>query len=98
MPKEGQNGKISGYKIFYVANDKFGEVEELTATTTNQFYTIENALKFTNYTIAILAYTSVGDGIKTHNIYCKTHEDGEISIFFYPYQLLWYGNHFFSNL
>lgn len=77
MPKEGQNGKILGYKIFYVANDRFGEVEELTATTTNQFYTIENALKFTNYTIAILSYTSVGDGVKTHNIYCKTHEDGE---------------------
>lgn len=49
----------------------------MTATTTNQFYTIANALKYTNYTISILAFTSIGDGVKTKNIYCITHEDGK---------------------
>lgn len=79
VPKEGQNGKILGYKIFYAANDRFHENEDLSATTTNQYFTIENALKFTNYTISILAYTSIGDGVKTHDIYCMTHEDGKQS-------------------
>jgi hypothetical protein len=64
--------------VFFSANDQFNERESLAATTTNQFYTIENAYKFTNYTITILAFTSIGDGSRTKNIYCVTHEDGKI--------------------
>jgi hypothetical protein len=77
VPKEGQNGKVLGYKVFYIANNQLGEEESLTATTTNQFYTVENAFKYTNYTINVLAFTSIGDGVKTKNIFCITHEDGE---------------------
>jgi hypothetical protein len=50
------------------------------ATTANQYYTIDNARKYTNYTITVLAYTSVGDGIKTKNFNCITHEDGKFSV------------------
>lgn len=75
--KDGQNGKIRGYKVAYTAAEDFHEKAPMMATTTNQYFTIENAHKYTNYTITVLAFTSVGDGIRTKNFHCITHEDGE---------------------
>lgn len=43
--------------------------------TTNQYQTIENLNKFTNYTIRVLAFTKVGDGTKTKPFFCTTFED-----------------------
>lgn len=42
---------------------------------------LHNLEKFTNYSIRILAYTIVGDGVKSLPIYCHTAEDREY--FFY---------------
>lgn len=42
---------------------------------TNQYLTIENLKKYTNYSVWVLAFTKVGDGIKTKAFYCRTHED-----------------------
>lgn len=36
---------------------------------------LHNLEKFTNYSIRILAYTRVGDGVKSLPIYCHTAED-----------------------
>lgn len=72
---ESQNGKIRGYKIVFVPSEDYYDKQPHVATTTNQYYTIENAMKFTNYTISVLAYTSVGDGVKTKDFYCLTNED-----------------------
>ncbi|XP_070509703.1 cell adhesion molecule Dscam1 isoform X3 [Chironomus tepperi] len=72
---ESQNGKIRGYKIIFVPSEDYYDKQPHVATTTNQYYTIENAMKFTNYTISVLAYTSVGDGVKTKEFYCLTNED-----------------------
>lgn len=49
----------------------------------NQYLTVENLKKFTNYTVWILAYTKVGDGIKTKPLHCRTHEDGKFYDLFY---------------
>jgi len=33
--------------------------------------------KYTNYTVVVLAYTSVGDGVLAKPIFCRTDEDGK---------------------
>lgn len=38
--------------------------------------------KFSNYSIQVLAYTRMGDGVMSQPIFCHTEEDGEIKIFF----------------
>lgn len=76
--KEGQNGKIRGYKVSYISDDDFHELQPMSATTTNQYFTIDNARKYTNYSITVVAFTSVGDGAKTKSFHCRTHEDGEL--------------------
>lgn len=76
--KERQNGKIRGYKISFISDEDFYDKDPSVATTTNQYFTIDNARKYTNYTITVLAFTSVGDGIRTNNFHCLTLEDGEI--------------------
>lgn len=47
----------------------------------NQYLTIENLKKYTNYSVWVLAYTKVGDGIKTKQFFCRTHEDGNFESF-----------------
>lgn len=33
--------------------------------------------KYTNYTIQVLAYTMIGDGVLSRPTYCRTEEDGK---------------------
>jgi Down syndrome cell adhesion protein len=73
---EGQNGKIRGYKVSYIAVDDVYETSPITSTTTNQYFTLDNVRKYTNYSISVLAFTIIGDGVKTKPFYCTTHEDG----------------------
>lgn len=75
---DGQNGKIRGYKVLYISTEDYHEKEHTIATTTNQYFTIDNARKFTNYSITVLAFTSVGDGVRTKEFHCITHEDGRL--------------------
>lgn len=35
--------------------------------------------KFSNYSIQVLAYTRMGDGIMSQPIFCHTEEDGELN-------------------
>lgn len=84
---ESQNGKIRGYKIIFVPSEDYYDKQEHVATTTNQYYTIENAMKYTNYTISVLAYTSVGDGAKTKEFYCITNEDCKL-LFLFIYSVI----------
>ncbi|CRK92906.1 CLUMA_CG006322, isoform A, partial [Clunio marinus] len=73
--KDGQNGNIRGYKIAFVAEDDYHAKEPTIVSTTNQYYTIDNARKHTNYTITVLSFTIVGDGVKTKKFHCTTYED-----------------------
>jgi hypothetical protein len=36
-------------------------------------------LKFTNYSVRLLAYTSVGDGVVSDPAYCSTEQDGKFN-------------------
>lgn len=47
-----------------------------TKITPVQHTTIQALLKYTNYSISVLAFTSKGDGVQSDYIYCKTEEDG----------------------
>lgn len=47
---------------------------------TNQYLTVENLRKYTNYTVWVLAYTKIGDGAKTKPFFCRTHEDGMLKV------------------
>lgn len=49
------------------------ETRKTTALTT----VITGLRKFTNYSLQVLAFTKVGDGVHTSTIYCQTDEDGK---------------------
>lgn len=51
------------------------ETRKTTALTT----VITGVRKFTNYSLQVLAFTKVGDGVHTSTIYCQTDEDGKVS-------------------
>uniref|UniRef100_A0A4Y0BIQ2 Down syndrome cell adhesion molecule-like protein Dscam2 n=1 Tax=Anopheles funestus TaxID=62324 RepID=A0A4Y0BIQ2_ANOFN len=74
-PVDGQNGKIRGYKVSYIEMDDLYEKEPYTSKTNNQYLTLENLKKFTNYTFWVLAFTKVGDGVRTNPFHCITQED-----------------------
>lgn len=76
-PINSQNGKIRGYKVHYIAVDDLYEKDVHIAKSSNQYLTVENLKKYTNYTVWVLAYTRVGDGVKTKQFFCRTHEDGK---------------------
>jgi hypothetical protein len=40
---------------------------------------LHGLLKFTNYSVRLLAYTSVGDGVVSDPVYCATEQDGKLT-------------------
>lgn len=56
----------------------YQETDPDVVKSTNQYVTIENLRKYTNYTVWVLAYTKIGDGTKTKPFHCRTYEDGKI--------------------
>lgn len=40
---------------------------------------LHGLLKFTNYSVRLLAYTSVGDGVVSDTVYCATEQDGKFA-------------------
>lgn len=74
---DGQNGKIRGYKVAYIATEELYETDPQIVKSTNQYLTVENLRKYTNYSVWVLAYTKVGDGVRTKQFFCTTHEDGK---------------------
>lgn len=51
------------------------ETRKTTALTT----VITGLRKFTNYSLQVLAFTKVGDGVSTAIFHCQTDEDGKSS-------------------
>lgn len=68
-PSVHQNFKTTPY---IPGNDEM-ETRKTTALTT----VITGLRKFTNYSLQVLAFTKVGDGVHTSTIYCQTDEDGK---------------------
>lgn len=38
--------------------------------------TVPGLKKYTNYSITVLSYTTLGDGVRSEPVYCHTDEDG----------------------
>lgn len=76
-PIDSQNGKVKGYKVSYIASAELYEKEMQMLKSSNQYLTVENLQKYTNYSFWVLAYTKMGDGVKTKQFFCTTHEDGK---------------------
>lgn len=76
-PAENQNGKVRGYKVFYIATDDIYEKEMHVVKSSNQYLTVESLKKYTNYSVWVLAYTKIGDGVKSKQFFCRTYEDSK---------------------
>lgn len=81
-PIDSQNGKVRGYKVFYIATNDIYEKEMHIVKSNNQYLTVENLKKYTNYSVWVLAYTKMGDGVKSNQFFCRTYEDGKHDIYF----------------
>ncbi|KAK9876828.1 hypothetical protein WA026_015065 [Henosepilachna vigintioctopunctata] len=77
-PTEHCNGLLQGYKLTYepVLDDSLRGNDEMETRKTTALTTVITGLrKFTNYSLQVLAYTKVGDGVLTAPAYCQTGED-----------------------
>jgi len=74
LPLENINGVLKGYRVHYrPTNNKDVIKNEVTASQNK--LTLYGLQKNTNYSIAVNAFTQVGDGAASDSIYCKTLED-----------------------
>ncbi|XP_011264853.2 Down syndrome cell adhesion molecule-like protein Dscam2 isoform X8 [Camponotus floridanus] len=77
-PNTHSNGIIQGYKLNYepLLADAWRGVDEMEVRKTNALTTVLTGLRrYTNYTIQVLAFTRIGDGVPSTTIYCQTEED-----------------------
>ncbi|XP_011638389.1 Down syndrome cell adhesion molecule-like protein Dscam2 isoform X4 [Pogonomyrmex barbatus] len=77
-PNSHSNGIIQGYKLNYepILADAWRGVDEMEVRKTSALTTVLTGLRrYTNYTIQVLAYTRIGDGVPSATIYCQTEED-----------------------
>ncbi|XP_050520954.1 cell adhesion molecule Dscam2-like isoform X2 [Daktulosphaira vitifoliae] len=76
-PMVSHHGIILGYKIQYKKiNQILGTyVANEMKRTTNLETNLHGLEKYTNYSIKVLAYTKVGDGVQSNTIYCVTEQD-----------------------
>lgn len=75
------NGNVQGYKVNYepVLADSWLGIDEMEVRKTGSMtMTLAALRKYTNYSIQVLAYTRVGDGVSSRTIYCRTKEDGKV--------------------
>ena len=77
-----RNGIVKGYKVLYAPRPRAApstglltvpKISRLSTVTT----VLENLLKYSNYSIQVLAFTGAGDGLYSVPIDCATHSDGE---------------------
>nr|XP_014091561.1 protein sidekick isoform X15 [Bactrocera oleae] len=77
VPKQHRNGQIDGFKVFYAATNRGGQVLHKTITNNASFTTTLTELKkFVVYHIQVLAFTRLGDGaLSTPPVRVQTFED-----------------------
>lgn len=79
MTGESARGVITGYKVSLekVDEDNLEEAQPLSRTTGTTSFVFNSLSKYSNYSVQVEAYTSVGSGPLSPPIYCQTEEDGE---------------------
>uniref|UniRef100_T1J582 Down syndrome cell adhesion molecule n=1 Tax=Strigamia maritima TaxID=126957 RepID=T1J582_STRMM len=77
-PNAALNGVLQGYKVLYAPANDWNDVgNKETKITTALKTTLHGLERNTNYSIQVLAFTRVGDGVKSESVYCQTNEDGK---------------------
>ncbi|GFG32700.1 hypothetical protein Cfor_00545 [Coptotermes formosanus] len=77
-PTSQCNGILQGYKLFYepVLDDQWQGVDDVESRKTTVLMAVLTGLRrFTNYSVQVLAFTRVGDGVTSKPIVCTTEED-----------------------
>ncbi|XP_024945332.1 Down syndrome cell adhesion molecule-like protein Dscam2 isoform X13 [Cephus cinctus] len=77
-PNSHSNGIIQGYKLHYepVLAEVWRGADEIEVRKTSALTAVLTGLRrYTNYSIQVLAFTRVGDGVPTRTTYCHTEED-----------------------
>ncbi|XP_049782628.1 Down syndrome cell adhesion molecule-like protein Dscam2 [Schistocerca cancellata] len=77
-PESLVHGVIQGYRLIYepVSPSQQQDIDETRTKMTPTLTTVLHGLfKFTNYSVQILAFTRVGDGVKSPKVFCMTKED-----------------------
>lgn len=80
-PTHHTNGLLQGYKInfeFVADVVGMGNDEMDSRKTTDLTIVLSGLRKFTNYSIQVLAFTRMGDGVLSTALYCQTEEDGNL--------------------
>jgi hypothetical protein len=68
---------LSFFSYIFARSDQI-ENEEMDTRKTTALTTVLTSLrKFSNYSVQVLGYTRMGDGVSSQAIFCKTEEDGE---------------------
>lgn len=61
-----------------MADDNTNDNDDIDTRKTTALTTVLTTLrKFSNYSIQVLAYTRMGDGVMSQPIFCHTEEDGK---------------------
>ena len=72
-----QNGVINMYEVMYTPNEDFGgAIGTRTTNVTELSVLLMDLEENVNYSISVLAYTSVGPGPKSVPVIILTNEDG----------------------
>ncbi|XP_068083857.1 cell adhesion molecule Dscam2 [Anabrus simplex] len=77
-PTSHCNGILQGYKLHYepIIDDHWQGPDEVDVKKTTALTAVLSGLRrFTNYSVQVLAFTRVGDGIISRSIMCSTEED-----------------------
>ena len=82
-PADSRNGIIRGFKLFYKKKNPAGSptTTEIITNVATLTKTVSGLAKYTEYEFQVLAYTSVGDGLKSSVKSNRTMEDGRTLIY-----------------
>ncbi|GLG93649.1 Down syndrome cell adhesion molecule-like protein Dscam2 [Gryllus bimaculatus] len=77
-PPDAQlHGILNGYKVIWENLEDYDSISKPETKITTALTVVVHGLeKFTNYSIQVLAFTRVGDGVSSPSLFCMTEEDG----------------------
>ena len=78
LPLIDQNGIIVNYNITLVPTAITANQSTVVVSTSNLNITIDNLVPHTNYSVTIVAFTSVGSGPPSIAVVVETPEDGKL--------------------
>lgn len=77
-PMGGRHGVIQGYKMqIEEGGTKLSDSASDTKVTPDRELIVHGLREWTNYSVVVRAFTSVGEGKESPPLFCRTDEDGE---------------------